>query len=89
MSENGWDEIGQYLNTVAHQIAQARPSELLEFVKSYPEEKAQKISTLMVLAWRIVGNEFKEEMAEIAAEQISFLCDIDEHEKATEALRKR
>ena len=64
LKENGWDESSQHLNNVAHQIAQSRPRELLEFVKNYPDEKAQKISSIMVLAWRIVGNEFKEEMAE-------------------------
>jgi hypothetical protein len=69
-------------------MAQARPSELREFVESYPLEKALQIAPLMVLAWRIVGNEFKSEMGERASEAIALLCDIDEWERAVEALVK-
>lgn len=42
----------RYYSNVAHQIAQARPEELREFVKSYPRERALAIAPLMVLAWR-------------------------------------
>jgi hypothetical protein len=70
---------------VAHQIAQARPSELREFVESYPYEKALAIAPLMVLAWRIVGNEFRPELARRASEEIARLCDIDEWERAVDA----
>src|SRR6516165_10497583 len=63
---------------VAHQMAQARPEELREFVESYPLEKALQIAPLMVLAWRIVGNEFKAELAGRSSEAIALLCDIDE-----------
>lgn len=74
----------QYAN-VAHQIAQARPAELREFVESYPLEKALSTAPLMVLAWRIVGNEFRAALAGRASEQIALLCDLDEWEKAVEA----
>jgi hypothetical protein len=72
-------------SNVAHQIAQARPEELREFVESYSLERAMVIAPLMVLAWRIVGNEFRRSMAERASEAISGLCDIDEWEKAVMA----
>ena len=71
-------------SNVAHQIGQARPSELREFVESYSQDRAMRIAPLMVLAWRIVGNEYKAEMASRATEAIEGLCDIDESEKATE-----
>jgi hypothetical protein len=48
-------------------------------------EKALQIAPLMVLAWRIVGNEFKAELAGRASEAIALLCDIDEWERAVEA----
>jgi hypothetical protein len=67
-------------------MAQARPSELREFVESYPLDQALQIAPLMVLAWRVVGNEFKAEMAARASEEISCLCDIDEWERAVEAI---
>ena len=70
---------------VAHQMAQARPSELREFVESYPREKALAIAPLMVLAWRIVGSEFRSELARRASDEIAMLCDVDEWENATEA----
>ena len=69
---------------VAHQIGQAYPDELREFVESYPLEKALVIAPLMVLAWRIVGNEFRSELARRASDSISMLCDIDEWEAATD-----
>ena len=72
-------------SNVAHQIAQARPEELREFVESYPFEQAFAVAPLMVLAWRIVGNEFRSSMAVRASEAISGLCDIDEWEKAVTA----
>ncbi|HEY1376615.1 MAG TPA: hypothetical protein VGF55_07465 [Gemmataceae bacterium] len=75
---------GQYAN-VAHQMAQARPEELREFVESYPSDKALAIAPLMVLAWRIVGNEFRPELAGRASEAIAWLCDVDEWENAVEA----
>jgi hypothetical protein len=71
---------------VAHQMAQAWPSELREFVLSYPRDKAMVIAPLMVLAWRIVGNEFKGELSQRASEEIGWLCDIDEWERAVEAI---
>jgi hypothetical protein len=74
----------QYTN-VAHQIAQARPDELREFVESYPFDKAFAIAPLMVLAWRIVGNEFRSDLSRRASEEIAKLCDFDEWEKAVEA----
>src|SRR5262249_26484891 len=70
---------------VAHQMAQARPEELREFVEAYPFDRALAIAPLMVLAWRIVGNEFQSELAGRASEEIARLCDIDEWEKAVEA----
>ena len=70
---------------VAHQIAQARPAELREFVELYPLDKAFAIAPLMVLAWRIVGNEFRAALARRASEEIARLCDVDEWEKAVEA----
>jgi len=70
---------------VAHQIAQARPSELREFVEAYPSDKALGIAPLMVLAWRIVGNEFRQELARRASKAIARLGDFDEWEKAVEA----
>ncbi|MGE3803357.1 MAG: DUF5063 domain-containing protein [Gemmataceae bacterium] len=70
---------------MAHQIAQARPEELREFVEAYPFDKAVTIAPLMVVAWRIVGNEFRTTMASRASDEISRLCDIDEWEKAVEA----
>jgi hypothetical protein len=70
---------------VAHQIAQAKPAELREFVEAYPLDKALVIAPLMVLAWRIVGNEFRSELSRRASEQISLLCDIDEWENAVKA----
>jgi len=72
----------KYYANVAHQIAQARPSELREFVESYPTKKTAMIEPLMVLAWRIVGNEFKSELAAKASDAIFMHCDIDEWEKA-------
>lgn len=72
----------RHLANVAHQIAQARPEELREFVESYPLDKAQAIVPLMVLAWRIVGNEFRAAMGARASQAISRLCDIDEWENA-------
>src|SRR5262245_54295315 len=74
-------EYRHYAN-VAHQIAQARPGELREFVESYPIEKGFAIAPLMVLAWRIVGNEFRSELSGRASEEIARLCDFDEWEKA-------
>jgi hypothetical protein len=74
----------QYAN-VAHQIAQARPEDLREFVESYPLDKALAIAPLMVLAWRIVGNEFRPALARRASEEIARLCDVDEWERAVEA----
>jgi hypothetical protein len=38
----------------------------------------------MVLAWRIVGNEFRAELSQRASEAIASLCDIDEWERAVE-----
>lgn len=70
---------------VAHQIAQARPAELREFVESYPPAKSLEIAPLMVLAWRIVGNEYRTIMASIASDAISSLCDIDEWANAVSA----
>jgi hypothetical protein len=78
----------EYAN-VAHQIAQARPSELREFVEAYPFDKAFAIAPLMVLAWRIVGNEFRQELAGRASQEIAKLCDFDEWEKAVEAFDDR
>ena len=75
-----------YYSSVAHQIGQARPAELREFVEMYPREKALVIAPLMVLAWRIVGNEFRNEMAQQVSDEIAMLCDIDEWEKAVEAI---
>jgi hypothetical protein len=74
----------EYAN-VAHQIAQARPDELRQFVESYPADKALVIAPLMVLAWRIVGNEFRVELSSRASEEIAKLCDYDEWENAVEA----
>ena len=39
----------------------------------------------MLLAWRIVGNEFRSALASRASEEIARLCDVDEWEKAVEA----
>ncbi len=83
------DEMCLHLHNVAHQIAQARPSELREFVECYPQEKALVIPALMVLAWRIVRNEYKSEMAKRASDEIMLLCDVDEWEHATEAFFKK
>ena len=74
---------------VAHQLAQARPSELREFVQSYPLDKALVIAPLMVIAWRIVGNEFRLELAHRASEEIAQLCDIDEWQHAVEAFLRK
>ena len=48
-------------------------------------EQAFAIAPLMVLAWRIVGNEFRSSMARRASEEIAKSCDIDEQEKSVEA----
>ena len=45
----------------------------------------QNPTPLMVLAWRIVGNEFRSSMAGRASEAISRLCDFDEWENAVMA----
>ena len=37
------------------------------------------------MAWRIVGNEFRQELARRASKEIAKLCDFDEWEKAVEA----
>ena len=79
------DQLWKHYSNVAHQISQARPIELREFVESYPADKSLRIAPLMVLAWRIVGNEFCNDMASKATESIQALCDLDESEKATEA----
>ena len=81
------DRGGQFTN-LAHQIAQARPAELREFAEAYPYEKTLSFAPLMVLAWRIVGNELPDEMAQAAIGAIKMLCDLDESENATEQLRK-
>ena len=39
----------------------------------------------MVLAWRIVGNEFRSSLAGRASDEIARLCDFDEWEKAVQA----
>lgn len=72
---------------VASQIAQARPEELREFVLSYPSDRAFAIAPLMVLAWRIVGNEYRAELSGRASEAIRILClcNFDEWENAVEA----
>ena len=75
----------RYYANVAHQIAQARPDELRDFVMAYPFEKAIVIAPLMVLAWRVVGNEFRAALSGQASEQIRRLCDIDEWENAVAA----
>lgn len=82
-------EASKYLNIFIHQVAQARPDELSDFVLNYSKENAVILADVMVLAWRIVGNEFKDEMAEMASNEISRLCDLDEWENATLAFRNK
>lgn len=77
----------QYAN-LAHQIAQARPEELREFVESFPRAQSLEVAPLMVLAWRIVGNEFRSELAGRACEEIALLCDVDEWENAVAAFKQ-
>ena len=80
-------DLWKYYSNLAHQIAQARPKELREFVEQSPPSNAVYFPSLMVLAWRIVGNECRDEMASRACNAKMMLCDIDESEKATENFR--
>lgn len=79
-------ETWKHYANVAHQIAQSRPYELRDFVLSYPRSSAHDLAPLLVIAWRIVGNEYLDELGQRAAEEIFSLCDIDEAEKASERL---
>ena len=65
-----------YYAYVAREMAKARPEELREFVESYSPDNSLAIAELMVLAWRIVGNEFRAELAHRASEAIAELRDI-------------
>jgi len=75
----------RHFSNVAHQISQARPEELLAFVRAYPLDRAKEIAPLTVLARRIVGNEFRSCASAQASEAISQLCDMDERENAVTA----
>lgn len=74
---------------LAHQLMQARPLELRAFVEAYPLDRAMVIAPLMVLAWRIVGNEFPGDAADRASREIYQLCDTDEWEHAVEAFSSK
>src|SRR5262245_38854711 len=85
LRSRGPDSDYRHYANVAHQIAQARTAELREFVESYPFAQAVAIAPLMVLAWRIVGNELRSQLSRRASEEIAKLCDYDEWEQAVEA----
>ena len=76
-------DLWKHYSNMAHQIAQARPVQLREFCEQYAPERAIAFAPLMCLAWRIVGNEFHDELAAKASDAILMLCDIDEWENAT------
>lgn len=70
---------------LVHQVVQAQPADLREFVLAYSRDGGRRFPSLMALAWRIVGNEFREELADRASDEILRLLDIDEWENAVSA----
>ncbi len=78
-----------------HQVMQSSPADLRDFVIQYSCDQNENsvqywevLSSLFALIWRIVGNEYREELGSVAVRNIKVLCDMDEAEFATEAIRR-
>jgi len=83
--ETGSDDVRRRYEAVAHAIVEARPHQLRQFLEYYDIRKCEAFADLMALAWRVVGNEFRDDPAvvENAVKSIVQLC--DGYREATEA----
>ncbi len=65
---------------IAHNIAEATPVELREFLEEFDFRSVDSLRDLFALAWRIVGNEFRDDPVPVsrAAVALFFLCESDD-----------
>ena len=81
-------DVGRHYENVAHLILEARPYALRQLVELVDYENCAGFGSLIALAWRIVGNEYRDDrqLVERAYRAIFHLC--DGVQEATESFAK-
>lgn len=87
IAENAPDVLTHYEN-LAHVIVESRPYALRQFVENIDLEDCVGFGKLIALAWRVVGNEYRDDqkLVERAYRSIYQLC--DGVQEATESFAK-
>lgn len=85
---NGSENIGQHYESLAHALLEARPDVLREVVEHVDITDCEGFEKLIAMAWRIVGNEFREDQTLVERSCRSILQVCDGVEEATDSFAR-